>query len=87
MPLRRFLSFRDFDWALLGLVLLLCSMSVLEVHSATVHTKFASFGSRQILFVAAGIAGMFILAKIDYHRLIDLSPWFYGIFVVSLVAV
>jgi rod shape determining protein RodA len=87
MPLRRFLSFRDFDWALLGLVLLLCSMSVLEVHSATVHTKFASFGSRQILFVAAGIVGMFILAKIDYHRLIDLSPWFYGIFVVSLVAV
>jgi rod shape determining protein RodA len=87
MPLRRFLSFRDFDWALLGLVLLLCSMSVLEVHSATVHTKFASFGSRQILFVAAGMVGMFILAKIDYHRLIDLSPWFYGIFVVSLVAV
>jgi len=31
--------------------------------------------------------GMFVLAKIDYHRLIDLSPWFYGIFVVSLVAV
>jgi len=87
MPLRRFLSFRDFDWALLGLVLLLCSMSVLEVHSATVHTKFASFGSRQILFVAAGIVGMFILAKIDYHRLIDLSPWFYGIFLVSLIAV
>ncbi len=87
MPLRRFLSFRDFDWALLGLVLLLCSMSVLEVHSATVHTKFASFGSRQILFVAAGIVGMFVLAKIDYHRLIDLSPWFYGIFVLSLVAV
>jgi rod shape determining protein RodA len=87
MPLRRFLSFRDFDWALLGLVLLLCSMSVLEVHSATVHTKFASFGTKQILYIAAGIVGMFVLAKIDYHRLIDLSPWFYGIFVVSLVAV
>jgi rod shape determining protein RodA len=87
MPLRRFLSFRDFDWALLGLVLLLCSLSVLEVHSATVHTKFASFGTKQILFIAAGLVGMFVLAKIDYHRLIDLSPWLYGIFVVSLVAV
>ena len=87
MPLRRFLSFRDFDWALLGLVLLLCSLSVLEVHSATVHTKFASFGTKQILFIGAGLAGMFVLAKIDYHRLIDLSPWLYGIFVVSLVAV
>jgi rod shape determining protein RodA len=87
MPLRRFLSFRDFDWALLGLVLLLCSLSVLEVHSATVHTKFASFGDKQILFIAAGLVGMFVLAKIDYHRLIDLSPWLYGIFVVSLIAV
>jgi len=87
MPIRRFLSFRDFDWALLGLVLLLCSMSVLEVHSATVHTRFASFGTKQILFIAAGLVGMFVLAKIDYHRLIDWSPWFYGIFVVSLVAV
>jgi rod shape determining protein RodA len=87
MPLRRFLSFRDFDWALLGLVLLLCSLSVLEVHSATVHTKFASFGTKQILFIGAGLVGMFVLAKIDYHRLIDISPWLYGIFVVSLVAV
>ncbi len=87
MPIRRFLSFRDFDWALLSLVLLLCAMSVLEVHSATVHTKFASFGTKQILFIGAGIVGMFVLAKIDYHRLIDFSPWFYGIFVVSLVAV
>ena len=87
MPLRRFLSFRDFDWTLLGLVLVLCSLSVLEVHSATVHTKFASFGTKQILFIAAGLVGMFVLAKIDYHRLIDFSPWLYGIFVVSLVAV
>ena len=87
MPIRRFLSFRDFDWALLGLVLLLCSVSVLEVHSATVHTKFASFGTKQMLFIAAGLVGMFVLAKIDYHRLIDFSPWLYGIFVVSLVAV
>ena len=37
--MRRFLSFRDFDWALLGLVLLLCSISVLEIYSATLHTK------------------------------------------------
>jgi rod shape determining protein RodA len=87
MPLRRFLSFRDFDWALLGLVLLLCSMSVLEVHSATVHTKFASFGTRQIFWVIAGVAVMFIFAKIDYHRVIDWAPWAYGAGLLALVAV
>ena len=47
--MRRFLSFRDFDWTLLGLLLLLCAISVLEVHSATLHTRFSNFGVRQIL--------------------------------------
>jgi rod shape determining protein RodA len=87
MPLRRFLSFRDFDWWLLCLVLMLGVISVLEIYSTTVHTRFASFESKQIFFIAAGVVCMFILAKIDYHRLIDLSPWMYGIFLVSLVAV
>jgi rod shape determining protein RodA len=87
MALRRFLSFRDFDWWLLCLVLVLGVVSVLEIYSTTVHTRFASFESKQILFIAVGIVCMFILAKIDYHRLIDLSPWMYGIFLVSLVAV
>jgi rod shape determining protein RodA len=85
--MRRFLSFRDFDWALLGLVLILCVVSVLEIYSTTVHTRFASFESKQILFIGAGMVGMFILAKIDYHRLLDWSPWVYGVFLVSLVAV
>jgi rod shape determining protein RodA len=40
--MRRFLSFRDFDWALLGMVLALCAVSVLEVYSATLHTKYAA---------------------------------------------
>ena len=87
MPLRRFLSFRDFDWTLLGLVLLLCAVSVIEVHSATMHTKFSNFGSRQIFWVAAGVAGMFAFAKIDYHRVLDWAPWAYGIGLLALVAV
>jgi len=62
-------------------------ISVLEIYSTTVHTRFASFESKQIFFIAAGVICMFVLAKIDYHRLIDLSPWMYGIFLVSLVAV
>jgi len=30
--MRRMLSFRDFDWALLGMVLILCTVSVLEIY-------------------------------------------------------
>jgi rod shape determining protein RodA len=85
--MRRFLSFRDFDWPLLLLILIMCGVSLLEVYSTTVHTRFSSFESKQVMFILAGLAGMFILAKIDYHRMLDLSPWFYGFFLVSLVAV
>ncbi len=38
--MRRFISFRDFDWLLLALVLLLSVISIFEIYSATLHTKF-----------------------------------------------
>ena len=41
--MRRFLSFRDFDWALLAMVLVLCTVSVFEIYSATLHTKYAGY--------------------------------------------
>ena len=85
--MRRILSFRDFDWALLGLLLLLCSLSVLEVHSATLHTRFSSFGTRQIFWITAGIAAMFVFSKIDYHRVLDWAPWAYGFGLLALAAV
>ncbi|MGA2205751.1 MAG: rod shape-determining protein RodA [Terracidiphilus sp.] len=85
--MRRILSFRDFDWALLGLLLLLCTLSVLEVHSATLHTRFASFGTRQIFWIAAGMAAMFVFSKIDYHRVLDWAPWAYGFGLLALAAV
>ena len=85
--MRRFLSFRDFDWALLGLILLLCTVSVFEIYSATLHTKYAGFHTKQMFWIAAGLVAMFIFAKIDYHRLLDWSPWAYGVCLLALVAV
>jgi rod shape determining protein RodA len=81
------LRFRDFDWLLLLAVLALCAISLAEIYSTTVHTRFASFERKQMIFIGAGLIGMFILSKIDYHRLLDWAPWAYGIFVASLVAV
>jgi len=85
--MRRFLSFRDFDWPLLGMVLLLCVISVLEIYSATLHTKFAGFHTKQMFWIAAGLVAMFLFAKIDYHMLLDWVPWAYGVCLVALVAV
>jgi rod shape determining protein RodA len=79
--------YRDFDWVLLGFVLLLSVISVLEIKSATVHTKFHGFETKQIEYLAAGLVLMFIVSAIDYHRLLDIVPWAYGLSIISLIAV
>ena len=83
----RLSSYRDFDWVLLGFVLLLSVISVLEIKSATLHTKFHGFDHKQIGFLAVGLVLMFMISLIDYHRLIDVAHWAYGIGIAALVAV
>jgi rod shape determining protein RodA len=85
--MRRLSSYRDFDWVLLGFVLLLSVISVLEIKSATLMTKFRGFDHKQIGFLLVGLLLMFLISLIDYHRLIDIAPYAYGIGLVSLVAV
>ncbi|HEU5458812.1 MAG TPA: rod shape-determining protein RodA [Terracidiphilus sp.] len=86
-PVRRFLSYRDFDWTLLGMVLLLCAISVFEIYSATLHTRYLGFHIKQLYWIAGGLVAMFVFARIDYHRLLDIAPWVYGFCLVSLAAV
>ncbi|WP_263383714.1 rod shape-determining protein RodA [Granulicella arctica] len=83
----RLSSFRDFDWPLLGMVLLLSIISVLEIKSATLHTKFHGFDHKQIGFLAIGLVLMFLISLIDYHRLLDIAHWAYGVSLAALVAV
>ncbi|MDE3164056.1 MAG: rod shape-determining protein RodA [Acidobacteriota bacterium] len=82
--MRRFISFRDFDWALLGIVLLLCALSVFEIYSATLHTRYVGFHTKQVFWILGGLIGMFLFSKIDYHKLIDVTPWIYGVFLFLL---
>ena len=52
----RYVSYRDFDWVLLGFVLVICSLGVVQIHSATDHTKFAGSHIKQIYWILAGWA-------------------------------
>lgn len=78
---------RDFDWTLLAFVLVLSVISVLEIRSATAMTKFHGFQVKQIGFLSAGLVIMFAVAMVDYHRLLDIANWAYGISLIFLVAV
>jgi len=85
--MRRVLSFRDFDWPLLGMVLMLCALSIFEIYSATLHTKYSGFHTKQLYWILGGIVAMFIMSKIDYHKLLDIVWWLYGFFLLALVGV
>ncbi|HTW47831.1 MAG TPA: rod shape-determining protein RodA [Acidobacteriaceae bacterium] len=85
--MRRFLSLRDFDWTLLGFVMILSVISVLEIYSATLHTKFHGFQRMQILWIVGGLAAMFVMSVLDYHKLLGAIYWIYAFCLVSLVAV
>ncbi len=69
--MRRFFSFRDFDWVLLGMVLLLSVLSVFEIYSATMHTKFVGFETKQVFWLVGGLAAMLLFSFINYHLLLE----------------
>src|SRR5437764_14731628 len=83
----RYISFRDFDWILFIFILLICGLGVMEIHSATLHTKFAGAHIRQVYWVSGGVAGMFLVSLVNYQLLLDRVHWFYIAAIVSLMTV
>jgi len=85
--LSRYIRFRDFDWVLLIFVLAICAVGVLEIYSATLHTKFVGAHIRQVYWILAGLLTMFVFSRINYQVLLENIPWIYVISIVSLLAV
>src|SRR5277367_3646586 len=83
----RYVSFRDFDWLLLVFVLMICGLGVMEIRSATMHTKFAGSHIKQIYWVLAGVGMMFLISLVNYQALLDRIHWFYIAAIASLMAV
>ncbi len=83
----RYVSFRDFDWVLLIFVLLICGVGVMQIHSATEHTKFAGAHVRQIYWVVGGVAAMFLVSLVNYQALLDQVHWMYIASIASLMTV
>ena len=83
----RYVSFRDFDWLLMGFVLAICGLGVLQIHSATEHTKFAGAHIRQVYWIVAGVGVMFMVSLLNYQALLEKIHWFYVVALASLIAV
>src|SRR5229473_4072348 len=83
----RYVSYRDFDWLLLVFVLIICGLGVMEIQSATQHTKFAGSHVKQVYWVLAGVGMMFLMSLINYQALLEQIHWFYIAGVGSLMGV
>ncbi len=83
----RYVSFRDFDWLLLVFVLIICGLGVMEIRSATEHTKFAGAHIKQIYWILGGIGGMFIVSLLNYNVLLERVHWMYFASIASLLSV
>ena len=85
--MRRFVSFRDFDWVLLGFVLTICAIGVFEIYSATRQTKFIGFQTKQVYWIVGGIILMFLASLVNYQAVLENVHWLYIASVLALLAV
>jgi rod shape determining protein RodA len=85
--MKRYASYRDFDWVLLFFVLVICFIGVLQIYSATFNSKFAGAHVRQIYWVIGGLAMMFLVSVINYETLLEYSRWMYIAAAASLLSV
>src|ERR1051326_375591 len=82
----RYRSFLHFDWPLLIIALIICSLGVLQIYSATLDTRFHDAWWKQIAYILAALGVMWALTSIDYHTLLSQVPILYGVSIVALLA-
>ena len=62
---------KDFDWAMLFIILIICSIGVLQIFSATHDTVWQGAWWKQVVYIGAGIGLMWLMTNIDYHALMQ----------------
>ena len=77
---------KNTEWALLIVAIILSIIGIIALFSATQETEYDEF-KRQIIWFVVSIIMMVIVTLINYETLVKLSPIFYGIFIILLIAV
>jgi rod shape determining protein RodA len=72
-------SIRDLDWPMLLLAVVICSLGVLQIYSASHETAWSNAWMKQLVWLGAGLTAMWLITKFDYHTLLSHVPVLYGI--------
>jgi rod shape determining protein RodA len=82
----RYRSFRDLDWPLLIISLIISALGVMQIYSATHGTKWHTSWWKQIIWILIGLALMWIATSVDYHTLLGQVPILFTLSVIGLIA-
>ncbi len=77
---------KNMEWGLLVVAIILSIIGIVALFSATQETEYDEF-KKQIIWFAVSLIVMVIVMLTNYETLVKLSPIFYGIFLILLVAV
>jgi len=83
----RYRSYRDLDWPLLLITLIICGLGVLQIYSATRDTHWDDAWWKQLIWIGIALGLMWVVTSIDYHTLLGQIPLLYALSVTSLVGV
>jgi len=83
----RYRSYRDLDWPLLLISLIICGLGVLQIYSATRDTRWEDAWWKQLIWIGIALGLMWVVTSIDYHTLLGQIPLLYTLSVTSLVGV
>ena len=83
----RYRSYRDLDWPLLLITLVICGLGVLQIYSATRDTRWEDAWWKQLIWIGVALGLMWVVTSIDYHTLLGQIPLLYTLSVTALVGV
>ena len=83
----RYRSYRDIDWPLLLISLVICGLGVLQIYSATRDTHWEDAWWKQLIWIGIALVLMWIVTSVDYHTLLGQIPLLYTLSVTSLIGV
>lgn len=79
-------EYKNMEWGLLIVAIILSIIGVIALFSATQETGYDEF-KKQIIWLVISLIIMVIVTLINYETLVKLSPIFYGISIILLIAV
>ena len=82
--MRKAVRFRDADWWLLLIALMIAALGIIELYSTVAHTPLAPQFKRQIYWILLGVVLAIVVSRFDYHLVLEQVPWLYGLSVVAL---